>query len=57
MQWLVGESLMSGFFPETWIGPRKSVKDEAPREQKQWRVPSDDNWQLHRAEDNVPAED
>lgn len=49
MQWLVGESLTSGFFPETWIGPRKSVKDEAPREQKQWSVPSDDNWQLHRA--------
>ena len=40
---------MSGFFPETWIGPRKSVKDEAPREQQQWRVPSDDNWQSHRA--------
>lgn len=49
MQWLVGESLTSGFFPETWIGPRKSVKDDAPREQKQWSVPSDDNRQLHRA--------
>lgn len=50
---------MSGFFPETWTGPRKSVKDEAPENSNcgECLLMKIGNRTELLLEDNVPAED